>query len=419
MGGLRAIVLVMGIFLTILLSLTLRLYQTARRGETSSQQKEALLGAVVNNLEEGVVVSDLDGQLLHFNPASIQMHGFTGPDEYLRHLTEFTDIFALTAMDGTVYPLEQWPLARILRGEKLYDQEVRIRRLRADWRRIFSYGGTLVYDSDGNPMMAIVTVRDITERKQSEAEILKLNEELEDRVRLRTAQLETANKELDAFSYSISHDLRAPIRHISGFIDLLGEAAGAALDDKARRYLALIKDSAGRMGELIDDLLSFSRTGREELKLNQVNLRRLVDETVASLMPEAEGRRIDWRIADLPEALGDTNMLRVVLVNLLSNALKFTNRRELAEIGIGSLSDDDKEVVIFVRDNGAGFDMKYKDKLFGVFQRLHRREEFEGTGIGLAIVSRIISRHGGRVWAESALGSGACFYFSLPKTNYR
>jgi len=173
------------------------------------------------------------------------------------------------------------------------------------------------------------------------------------------------------------------------------------------------------MGELIDDLLSFSRTGREELKLNQVNLRRLVDETVASLMPEAEGRRIDWRIADLPEALGDTNMLRVVLVNLLSNALKFTNRRELAEIGIGSLSDDDKEVVIFVRDNGAGFDMKYKDKLFGVFQRLHRREEFEGTGIGLAIVSRIISRHGGRVWAESALGSGACFYFSLPKTNYR
>ncbi len=269
-------------------------------------------------------------------------------------------------------------------------------------------------DERGKPRQYIAIRADITERKAAEAKIRKLNSELENRVRERTAQIETANKELEAFSYSVSHDLRAPLRHIGGFVSLLMESAHDELSGQNKRYLKIIADSARQMGHLIDDLLVFSRMGRSELKIGPVDLDDLVKEAVETLAHETNGRNIDWRLGILPVVQGDRTMLRQVLANLIGNAVKYTRPRDPAKIEIGAAKNGSAEVVIHVRDNGVGFDMKYADKLFGVFQRLHTDEEFEGTGIGLANVRRIITRHGGRTWADAKMDDGATFYFSLP-----
>ncbi|MBI5582649.1 MAG: PAS domain S-box protein [Deltaproteobacteria bacterium] len=269
------------------------------------------------------------------------------------------------------------------------------------------------YDAEGRAIGNIAVLVDITERRRAEEEIRRLNLDLEQRVKDRTAQLEEANRDLEGFVYSISHDLRAPLRHIDGFIDQLRQGLGPAVDDRSRRYMTKISLAANRMGTLIDDLLSFARMGRHEMTWTEVALGELVQEVIAEMGAETEGRRIHWQINELPLVRGDRAMLRVVLVNLIANALKFTRGREPAEIEIGCRPEAEKEVVVFVRDNGVGFEMKYADKLFGVFQRLHRAEEFEGTGIGLANVRRIIRRHGGRTWAEGQEKQGATFYFSL------
>lgn len=255
---------------------------------------------------------------------------------------------------------------------------------------------------------------EVAERRQREDEIRKLNLELG----RRALELEASNKELESFAYSVSHDLRAPLRHMVGFSELLQRQASSGLDEKSQRFIRTILDSAKRMGALIDDLLAFSRIGRAETRTAQVDLGQLVEEVVAEIGQDTRGRDIAWKIGALPVCHGDRSMLRLVVVNLVSNAVKFTRMREAAEIEIGAVGRHDDEVELFVRDNGAGFDMQYVDKLFGVFQRLHLPEQFEGTGIGLATVQRIIHRHGGQVRGEGALDQGATFYFSLPKTRH-
>ncbi len=259
----------------------------------------------------------------------------------------------------------------------------------------------------------IVVINDITSRKRIEAEIRNVNSNLELKVDERTALLESANKELEAFSYSVSHDLRAPLRHINGFLELLNKNLKSSVDEKGRHYLQSISKAATHMGLLIDSLLNFSRTGRMEMILETIDMNQVLQEALSILEQEVEGREIEWHISSLPDAFADYAMIRQVWVNLLGNAIKYTRKQTRAVIEVGSFIEDN-ECIYFVHDNGTGFDMNYSQKLFGVFQRLHTNDEFEGTGIGLANVRQVIKRHKGRTWAQGEVDRGATFYFSIP-----
>ncbi len=541
------------------------------------------------NASEGVVAADLEGNVLHWNPAALAIHGFASLEECRRRLPEFTKIFELWTLDGNRVPLEQWPLSRVLRGEILQGWDLRVRRIGTDWQRVFSYGGTLARNADGEPFLAVISVADITERKRAEEGVRQLNAELEQRVVERTAQLETvnrelrhsraelnslfeslpglylvltpdlkivaasdaylkatmttregilgrglfevfpdnpndpgatgvsnlrvsldrvrqhaapdtmaiqkydvrrpdgvfeerywspinspllgadnqikyiihrveevtefvrqksqpaantaelharleqmeaeifqssqkiqatnrqleaANQELEAFSYSVSHDLRAPLRSIDGFSEALREDYADQLDENGKDSLRRIRAATQRMGQLIDDLLNLSRVTRAELRRETVDLSRLAKTIGTELRQRDPQRHVEFIVPEGLVTSGDPQLLRVVLDNLLGNAWKFTSKQSQARIEFGSNATNGTQA-FFVRDNGAGFDMAYASKLFGAFQRLHAMEEFAGTGIGLATVQRIINRHGGRVWAEAAVNQGATFYFTL------
>jgi PAS domain S-box-containing protein len=272
---------------------------------------------------------------------------------------------------------------------------------------------SLVRDPRGKITGVLAVGRDIAERKRAEERIQALNAELEQRVRDRTHALEESNRELEAFSYSVSHDLRAPLRHVQGYVEMLKRSTEGQLSEKALRYLHTIADASRNMGVLIDNLLSFSRMSRSEMRQGFVDVDALVRECIDGLEPSVRGRQVVWTLSPLPSVYGDRPMLKQVFVNLLENALKYTRPRDPAEIEVGIGGAEDGYRIFFVRDNGVGFDPAYGHKLFGVFQRLHSTEEFEGTGIGLANVRRIIGRHGGRTWAEGRPDKGAAIYFTL------
>lgn len=360
--------------------------------------------SLIQKVQTAIVVHDAHGGIVACNPMAEKMLG----QAQLMGKALADSGWCFVREDGSVLPVEEYPAAQVLATRAPLRQFVA--GIRASDRSATTWAlvnAEPEYDDYGAVERVIVSFVDITERKRS-------NEELEDRVAARTAQLEAANKELEAFAYTVSHDLRAPLRHIHGFVSLLQDKTKPRTAEQSRHYMDMIAASARRMGTLIDDLLSFSRMARIETKQVAVDLGELVAEVVRDLESETHGRTVVWRISSLPVITGDQSMLRLVWTNLLSNAVKFTRPRPRAEIEIGYQPDQERSAVFYVRDNGVGFDMRYVDKLFGVFQRLHRQDEFEGTGIGLATVRRVIGRHGGRTWAEGRKDGGATFYFSLP-----
>ena len=376
---------------------------------TEALQKQASL---LNQTHDSIFVRDMNDIITYWNRGAQERYGWRAEEAIGKSSHELL---------RTIFPI---PLGE-LRGQVLRTGrwEGELKHYKADGTEVIAASRwALQRDAREQPAAILETNDDITERKRREEEIDRLNQELAKRAEgldqelaKRAAELETTNKELESFAYSVSHDLRAPLRHTVGFAELLQKQASSSLDDKSRRYMQLILESSKRIGNLIDDLLGFSRIGRAETNKSEVDMESLVGEVVAELGQETKDRNIDWNIGPLPVCYGDRSMLKVVLMNLLSNAVKFTRIRKRVEIEIGCADRCEDQAELFVRDNGAGFDMQYVDKLFGVFQRLHLAEEFEGTGIGLATVQRIIHRHGGEVRAEGAVDQGAAFYFSLPR----
>jgi PAS domain S-box-containing protein len=352
---------------------------------------------------DSISVRDMDDVITFWNRGAEDLYGWRAGEVVGKITTHH--------LLQTVFPAPLEDINAELLSTGRWEGE--IEHIRADGSRVMvTSRWSLRRDEQGQAAAILETNNDITERNRREHEIRTLNQQLGKR----TTELEAINKELEAFAYSVSHDLRAPLRHMVGFTELLKKHTASLLDDKSQRYVTIILESASRMGNLIDDLLAFSRIGRAEAHMTTLSLQHLVQEAVTEVGQDAGGRNIVWRVGKFPDWHGDRSMLRLALVNLISNAAKFTQTRPQAEIEIACMDQKQDQVVVSIRDNGVGFDMKYVNKLFGVFQRLHRPEEFEGTGIGLATVQRIVHRHGGRVWAESLVDKGATFFFSLSKS---
>lgn len=400
--GITAMVL---LYTTILVLMTV---WTANSLDSVDMERSAL----VDSSEDAILSNTLDGTITSWNRGAQNLYGYTAEETIGR------SVYMLSPPEQQEE--ERQLLESLRRGEPVWQHDTV--RIRKDGSLVdVSVTLSPVRNARGEITRASVIARDITEQKRAQLAIQAMNRELEKRVEERTAELRTANqelqastKELEAFAYSVSHDLRAPLRHLDGFLSLLKRRSSAGLDEQGHHYLDSALRASERMGQLIDELLQFSRLGRAEIHKTTVDLNQVVEEARKELEPAMRGREIRWQVEALPQAAADVAMLRQVIENLLDNALKFTRKRQATEIRIGTQAGPEGDAVVFVEDNGAGFDMRYYDKLFEVFQRLHSENEFEGTGIGLANVRRIIERHGGRVWAEGEVGKGATFYFSLP-----
>jgi len=382
-----------------------RLTETELRAARDRLEREVVQrtqqARLLDQTHDSIFVRDMNDVIIYWNRGAQELYGWSAQDAVGKNSQELL---------GTVFPSAAAGARDALLERDRWEGEL-IETKADETQVVVDSRWSLRRDDQGQPAAVLVTNNDITPRKHREEEIVALNRELIKR----TEDLGAANKELEAFAYSVSHDLRAPVRHVIGYSELLHKQACSTLDEKSRRYMQAILESAKRMGALIDDLLGFSRIGRADTNKTTVDLGQLVSEAIAELRPQIGDRDIAWSLGALPACHGDRAMLRIALVNLISNAVKFSRHRARAEIAIGSTEGQHNQIEVFVKDNGAGFDMRHADKLFGVFQRLHLSEEFEGTGIGLATVQRIIHRHGGNIRAEGAVDQGATFYFSLAK----
>jgi len=381
--------------------------RTARKAaELALRETEQRFSLLVDGVTDyAIYMLDPNGIVTSWNRGAQRIKGYRTEEIVGRHFSCF-----YTEEDRKANAPQQ-TLEIAARDGRFEAEALRVRK---DGSRFLANVVIDALKDDGGQLIGFAKItRDVSERVQAARELERLNRELQKRA----AELEASNKELESFAYSVSHDLRAPLRHVAGYSELLQRQASSSLDDKSRRYVQTILESAKRMDNLIDDLLAFSRLGRAEAKMRAVDLQQVVQEVIAEVSRDTRDRDIAWKVGALPACHGDPSMLKLVVVNLVSNAVKFTRMRTRAEIEIGCVDKNNDELEVFVRDNGAGFDMQYANKLFGVFQRLHLAEQFEGTGIGLATVQRIIHRHGGRVRAEGAVDQGATFYFSLPKAH--
>jgi PAS domain S-box-containing protein len=378
-----------------------------RDNTASKREQEARLrlAAVVESSSDAIIAKDLTGTILSWNSGAERLYGYASFEVLGRNIS-------MLAPPDHANEIPEI-LQRIKIGERIEHFETM--RRRKDGQAIdVSVTVSPIYDSKGVIVGASAIARDISERRRAEAEIRRLNTNLERRVAERTAELEAANKELEAFTYSVSHDLRAPLRAIHGFVQLLTQRHASQLDTEAHRYLDRVAAGATQMARLIDDMLALSRVSGQRPAAKMVSTTDVVRRAIDQLAPQMQDRAVELLVGELPACLADPGLLEQVFVNLVGNALKYSRGRQPSRIEIGCQSDAKSgDMVFFIKDNGVGFDMRYADKLFGVFQRLHAAEEFEGTGVGLAIVHRIIARHGGRVWAEAEPDKGATFYFTL------
>ncbi|MCD6023934.1 MAG: aphA [Fibrobacteria bacterium] len=372
--------------------------------EAALRRNQQQLQSILDNTTSIICMKDLEGRYLLVNKSFCRAVGRTKGECVGKHVRE---LFSPEITEGT---LERNRRA-LERGEAIEAIES-ISSSPETPARTFLCATFPLLDATGFPYAVCDVYTDITDIKRQEEEIQHLNQSL----REKTRRQEAANNELEAFSYSVSHDLRAPLRHISGFGQLLSQRNKDILDDKSRHYLSVILQSVDRMGALIDDLLAFSRASKVDLSWKRVSMQETVEDVRTELESHWAGPRVAWDIGHLPEVEGDPAMLRLVWVNLLSNAMKYSGKNPVPRISVQCVPNGTEEDVFSIVDNGAGFDMRYVDKLFGVFQRLHSSQEYEGTGIGLAMIRRILERHGGRIWAESSVGQGASFYFVLPTT---
>jgi PAS domain S-box-containing protein len=384
-----------------------------RHSRQALETQAVMLQTVLDSMVEGLVATDKQGKFILWNPAARKIMGLGPTDlpsaEWSANLRLF--------LPDTVTPIlpGETPLDRTLRGET-GTTEIFLRHAGLNQGIWLDATGSPLIDKDGMMRGAVVAFRDITRRKADELEIRQLNEDLEEKIAKRTEQLEATNHELEAFSYSVSHDLRTPLRHIAGYARILVNDFGPVMALEAREHLQCIEEAVGRMGLLIDALLKMAVLRRQSLRPRRSELNPIVDDVISTLKPECDGRDVEWRIAKLPALDCDPILMAQVFQNLLGNALKYSRGRDKAVIEVGSIQRPSEPAIIFVRDNGAGFNMKYAERLFGVFQRFHTDSEFEGTGVGLATVHRIVQKHGGTIWAESEVDHGATFYFALQMT---